>query len=162
MKNKSVEIRQFRAADSQALKDLTVAAFGENSSIDKRIEDRFGAFGLSGWKPRKASHIDADIEANADGIFVAELDGVIVGYITTTLDHDGLIGRIPNMAVGAQMQGQGVGRKLLEEALDYFRRQGMKAAKIETLASNETGQHLYPSVGFEEIARQVHFVMRLD
>jgi len=34
-------------------------------------------------------------------------------------------------------------------------------AKIETMASNVIGQNLYPSCGFEEIGRQVHFAMRL-
>jgi len=37
----------------------------------------------------------------------------------------------------------------------------MTHAKIETLAQNAVGCHLYPSVGFEEVARQVHFVMAL-
>jgi ribosomal protein S18 acetylase RimI-like enzyme len=29
------------------------------------------------------------------------------------------------------------------------------------MASNAIGQHLYPSCGFEEVARQVHFAMKL-
>ncbi|MEZ4660478.1 MAG: hypothetical protein R2911_23220 [Caldilineaceae bacterium] len=33
--------------------------------------------------------------------------------------------------------------------------------RIETLAHNPIGQYLYPSCGFEEIARQVHYVMPL-
>jgi ribosomal protein S18 acetylase RimI-like enzyme len=56
----------------------------------------------------------------------------------------------------------GIGRQLLEHALEFFRAQGLKVARIETLAHNEVGNHLYPSVGFEEVARQVHFAMRLD
>jgi len=34
-------------------------------------------------------------------------------------------------------------------------------AKIETLAQNAIGNHLYPSLGFVEVARQVHFVAKL-
>ena len=29
------------------------------------------------------------------------------------------------------------------------------------MASNAVGQHLYPSCGFEEVGRQVHYAMRL-
>jgi hypothetical protein len=32
---------------------------------------------------------------------------------------------------------------------------------IETMAGNEVGQHLYPSCGFTEVARQIHFAMKL-
>jgi ribosomal protein S18 acetylase RimI-like enzyme len=51
---------------------------------------------------------------------------------------------------------------LLEHALERFRAAGMTVAKIETLDQNPVGQHLYPSVGFKEVARQIHYAMRLD
>ena len=34
-------------------------------------------------------------------------------------------------------------------------------AKIETLEQNPIGRHLYPSLGFQEIARQIHYAMPL-
>jgi len=49
----------------------------------------------------------------------------------------------------------------MQTALDYLRDQGMECAKIETLAQNPIGSHFYPSVGFEEVARQIHYVKRL-
>ena len=61
----------------------------------------------------------------------------------------------------AAAQGKGVGRLLLEASIDFFRSVGLSQAKIETLADNQVGQHLYPSVGFREVARQIHFVMPL-
>ena len=33
--------------------------------------------------------------------------------------------------------------------------------RIETLAHNAVGQHFYPSMGFEEVARQIHYVKPL-
>ena len=38
----------------------------------------------------------------------------------------------------------------------------MQVAKIETLEQNPVGQALYPSLGFREVARQIHYAMRLD
>jgi ribosomal protein S18 acetylase RimI-like enzyme len=49
----------------------------------------------------------------------------------------------------------------MEAALDYLRSAGMTHAKIETLVSNERGQAFYPTVGFEEVARQIHYVCKL-
>ena len=58
-------------------------------------------------------------------------------------------------------RGQGLGRQLIEHALAHFRATGMTVAKIETLEQNPIGRHLYPSVGFIEVARQIHYVMPL-
>ena len=38
---------------------------------------------------------------------------------------------------------------------------GMRVAKIETLVQNAQGQTLYPSFGFQEVARQIHYCTRL-
>jgi hypothetical protein len=37
----------------------------------------------------------------------------------------------------------------------------MTVAKIETLEQNPIGRSLYPSLGFVEIARQIHYAMPL-
>jgi hypothetical protein len=42
--------------------------------------------------------------------------------------------------------------------LGSFRAAGMTHAKIETLERNVVGYGLYTSMGFEELARQVHFL----
>ena len=72
-----------------------------------------------------------------------------------------LIGWIHNLVVGAEARGRGLGRQLIEHALARFRAAGMTVAKIETLEQNSIGQHLYPAVGFIEIARQIHYAMPL-
>ena len=64
-------------------------------------------------------------------------------------------------AVDAEHRGAGIGRKLIEFALDHFRSLGLKYARIETLDQNPAGQKLYPSFGFREIARQIHYGMPL-
>ena len=153
-------IRPFRESDRQALKDLTASVFAD-AAIDRFLESKFGLIAGRDWKWRKVRHIDDDIAANPAGVFVAEQEGQIVGYVTVTLDREASIGRIPNLAVARDAQGRGIGRRLLDRALDYMRSEGMEVAKIETLVGNATGEHLYPSLGFEEVARQIHFFRRL-
>ena len=76
-------------------------------------------------------------------------------------DDETRIGWIHNLVVADGMRGRGLGRQLLEHALDHFRAAGMTVAKIETLEQNPIGRHLYPSVGFVEVARQIHYAMPL-
>ncbi|SVE50433.1 uncharacterized protein METZ01_LOCUS503287, partial [marine metagenome] len=77
------------------------------------------------------------------------------------LDREAGIGWIPNVAVDPTHQGAGVGRQLMEHAIDFMRAEGMEAAKIETLQQNDVGSNFYPSVGFKEVGLQIHYLMRL-
>jgi ribosomal protein S18 acetylase RimI-like enzyme len=156
----TIQFRPCQPRDIPELRRITVESFG-SVALDEMMENLFGVWNERDWKARKADHIDDDFAANASGCFVAEEDGRIVGYITTRVDRVNSVGRIPNLAVVESMRGRGLGRSLILYALDYFRSQGMAIAKIETMASNPVGQSLYPSCGFEEIGRQVHYAMRL-
>lgn len=157
----SALIRKFVSTDLPELKRITVEAFS-GVSIDRRIEEHFGPICGRDWQWRKARHIDDDVSRDSDGIFVAEEQGRVVGYITTWTDLEAGMGFIPNLAVEEEQRGQGLGRRLIESAFDHFRRQGVRHIRIETLAHNSIGQHLYPSCGFREVARQVHYCLCLD
>lgn len=160
MSDLPISIRRYRGEDLETLRRITVDSFG-SVALDQMLEDRLGIWNGRDWRARKADHIDDDCEANPDGCFVAEREGEILGYITTRVDRVNSIGRIPNLAVVEVARGLGLGRRLIHHALEHFRSEGLKVAKIETMASNMIGQSLYPSCGFEEIGRQVHFAMRL-
>jgi ribosomal protein S18 acetylase RimI-like enzyme len=153
-------LRTYQPSDLVALKRLTLEGFS-GVSIDHGIEEQFGPINGHDWRWRKARHIDDDVARDATGVFVAEEDGQVVGYITTWQDRAAGIGHIPNLAVAASHRNQGLGRALLEHAMNHFRAAGLSHAKIETLAQNAIGNHLYPSLGFVEVARQVHFVAKL-
>ena len=155
-----INIRPFQPVDLIRLCEITLASFG-GVALDQLLEQKLGSWDELGWKARKAGQIEDDCTCNPGGVFVAERAGQILGYITTRVDRPNSRGRIPNMAVTEEARGLGLGRRLVLHALDYFRSQGLKIAQIETMASNEVGQHLYPSCGFEEVARQVHYALKL-
>lgn len=155
-------IRPYRPADLPRLQAITADTFGP-VSIDRNMEQRLGAFGEGDWRTRKTAAIAEDCRAQPDGVFVAEDSaGNVIGFITTRLNHVSRIGWIPNLAVDPSHQGKGIGRGLIEFAVEFFRKSGMEVARIETLDQNPVGQKLYPSIGFEEVARQIHYAMRLD
>jgi len=155
-----VSFRPYRPDDFDALKAIMVNAF-EGVSIDQGIEALYGPINGRDWKWRKGRHFDADVERDAAGIVVAEQDGRVLGFVSSWIDHDAGIGHIPNISLVPEARGQGLGRQLLEKALDRFRKAGLTHAKIETLVQNAVGNHLYTSLGFREAARQIHFVAEL-
>jgi ribosomal protein S18 acetylase RimI-like enzyme len=153
-------LRAYQPGDLEELKRLTIDAF-DGLALDQRVEEHLGVLHGHDWRWRKARHIEEDVAANPAGVFVAEENGTILGYITTVLDREAGKGRIPNLAVAAAARSQGLGRQLIEHAVDYFRREGMSYAMIETMAYNEVGNHLYPACGFVEVGRQIHFARKL-
>jgi ribosomal protein S18 acetylase RimI-like enzyme len=156
-----VTIRLYRPEDLERIRQITVDSF-EGVSIDRNIEAAFGKVGGRDWRARKARDVANDAAVCPEGIFVAEEEGRVVGYITTRPDPFTRIGRIPNLAVDPGARGQGIGSALIRHALEYLREIGMAMAKIETLEQNARGQALYPRFGFREVARQIHFVMPLE
>lgn len=156
----TISIRVYQPADLESLRQLTVDSF-VGVSLEQNIEEALGLLNGHDWQWRKARHVDEDVRANSEGIFVAERAGEIIGYISTVIDRDSGKGRIPNLVVAASLRGQGLGRQLIEHALEYFRREGLAYALIETMAQNEIGNHLYRACGFSEVARQVHFARKL-
>ena len=156
----NLSIRPYEPADLAVVKDITIEAF-DGIAIDQVIERREGLLRGEDWRARKARHIDVDVSRDTGAIFVAEIDGSVVGYATSWTDEASGIGHIPNVAVRVAFQGVGIGRRLIDHALDNFRVAGMTHAKIETLEANAVGYGLYTSMGFEELARQVHFLRKL-
>ena len=155
-----MQIRPFQPSDLPRLKEITVEAF-DGVSIDQAMENTFGLINGQHWQWRKGRHLDDDVARDPESIFVAEEEGHILGCITAWMDREAGVGHIPNVALTPESRGKGYGRQLIEFALDHFREHGLTHARIETLAQNNIGNHLYASIGFREVARQIHFAMDL-
>jgi len=97
-----------------------------------------------------------------DHVFVAEVDGQIVGTAGLHVGdrrrrHTASIG----MGVHDQFQGRGIGRKLLEALLDVADNYlGLVRVELEVMPDNERAIHLYESVGFEHEGRKRKAIFR--
>lgn len=155
-----MKIRPFREDDREALHRITVASFGDVSML-VTAQELFGRPKGKSWQSLKKAQIDDDCAASPDGVLVAVEGDEVIGFATTRLNPDTGIGQIPNIAVHPAHQGKGVGTALVNAAFAYLGEHGMTHVRIETLEQNEAAQHLYPRLGFREIARQIHYMMEL-
>lgn len=75
--------------------------------------------------------------------------GEIVAFAIcqTVLDEATLF----NIAVYPQFQGKGYGKTLLNGLVERLRTQGVLTLWLEVRESNQTAQHLYNAVGFNEV-----------
>ena len=153
----AVRIRTARADNAEAIVRLIANVF-ESASIDARIAARYGG---APWHRVKGALVRRQVADHPGGTFVAVRGDELVGVVTTAVNPVASRGWIIDLAVSRDCQGQVIGRRLILRALRHFRRLRLHHAKIETLDTNLAGQHLYPDLGFVEIARQVHYVMPL-
>jgi [ribosomal protein S18]-alanine N-acetyltransferase len=79
-------------------------------------------------------------------------EGHLVGFIVARELANEI--HINNVAVKPEFRGQGLGRRLLKEALEWGRERRASQAVLEVRAGNEAAQQLYRGCGFEVIGRR--------
>lgn len=89
---------------------------------------------------------------------IAEKAEQPVGYAIS--DVMGETGFIVRLAVHPQFQGQGIGRQLLADSLDYCRAAGAATVRLNTQESNVASHHLYQRFDFQRAGRRVPVLVR--
>jgi ribosomal-protein-alanine N-acetyltransferase len=84
---------------------------------------------------------------------VALLGDSPVGYCYCSMDKPGH-GHLVRMAVHPMWQGQGIGTRLVAEALREFRRAGVQRVTLNTQEENKRAQWLYRRFGFQFVERE--------
>jgi ribosomal protein S18 acetylase RimI-like enzyme len=116
---------------------------------------------LSSSPPPDAEQL-AELVAHPDSVlFVARLDGTIVGSLTLVQYRipTGLKAWIEDVVVDESARGHGIGEMLNQAALDEARRRGHKGVSLTSRPSREAANRLYQRIGFT--ARQTN-VYRYD
>ncbi len=85
---------------------------------------------------------------NPDTCFVAMEQGYIIGAILT--GHDGRRGYISHTAVSPAYQRQGIGKQLVEAALNALKKQGINKVNLVAFANNEKGNAFWEKMGFAQ------------
>lgn len=86
----------------------------------------------------------------ADKVFVAELEGGPVGFITCKVSQEE--GRIVLVGVDDRFRGRGVGASLVDKALNWFGSQGIQRVRVVTQGRNIQSQRLYHAAGFNTVS----------
>jgi len=93
------------------------------------------------------------IKRSTDASLLAERDSAAVGICTveirSTLRREAPEVWIPELVVTEQSRGQGIGRALLEGALQAARERGAVRVALESGTQRATAQSLYRSMGFD-------------
>lgn len=152
-------MRAATASDLPALRDIASTAFRtDRYHRDPSIDPvRVGAM----W----AESVENSVRGRAAAVLVADPGAGPAGFITLHRDtgfdgtpraRTGIIGLV---AVAGGMEGRGIGRALVESALDWFRGTGVSAVEVGTQGDNDGAMRLYGATGF--VPRSIHLDFRL-
>lgn len=83
-------------------------------------------------------------------IFMAELDGRVVGYAMVFYRTNAEVARLYSIAVLPEARGRGVADALMEAAEKSARKHGMRALRLEVRADNPAAAALYAKRGYAE------------
>ena len=83
------------------------------------------------------------LDLQPDGAFVAELDGGPAGTVATCIF--GPVAWVAMVLVDAELRGRGIGRALMERALEFLDKAGARSVRLD---ATPLGQPLYEKLGF--------------
>lgn len=88
------------------------------------------------WPDWRISQKDAIETVCKDGdktiVWVAELDGIVVGFLAYELNVEDKTGEVQLLAVHPEYQNRGIGTELNNFALRKMKESGMRMAKVDT------------------------------
>lgn len=116
---------------------LYTAEYGMDQTMEA-----FSAYGIGGFLLERLER-----GPGAGELWVAELDGRIVGAISMQAEEGR--GRLRWLVLDGALRGRGVGRALVEVALDYARERGWPGVFLTTLKGLDAAHGIYRKAGFE-------------
>jgi len=92
-------------------------------------------------------------------VWVLEKGSNIIGFVTFKIDSERGFGLMENNGVLPQHAGKGWGKFMYRHVLDYFRKQGLKVAMVETGLDDPhiPARKAYEGVGFDRSAPVVYY-----
>lgn len=155
-------VRRATPADLPRIGRLGALLVEEHYEFDSR---RFLA-AEPGTAEGYASFISTQIEDPDMAVLVADDDGNVIGYAYAAVEgHDymalrGPAGVLHDVIVDPEHRGRGVGRLLLDAALEFVRSRGGPRVVLSTAARNEAAQRIFASMGFRRT--MIEMTLELD
>ena len=105
------------------------------------------------WEEVKTKQNHDLFAKQPEWIWVLEKDTKIVGFVSFEINYEKSLGTILNNGVVPEHAGRGLGKFMYRHVLDYFRKQGLTIAFVETGLDDPhiPARAAYEAVGFNRV-----------
>ena len=144
-------IRPAEDHDAAVVEAINITAFaGVHQSIAELLGAALNALVYPDWETTQHQELLESTADEGSSLWVAEQDGVIVGFVVIDVDPLTKVGELSLIAVDPDRQGHGIGTELNHFALEQMRRSGMTLATVATGGdgSHTAARRSYEKAGF--------------
>jgi len=140
--------------------DITIRVYDErdNEYVTKLMQDLCMTYNTDFDEDRWRRSLEQK-KANSDltRMFVAEWDGNVIGMLIADIRHtqEDKAGYITNLIVSPDFRNKGVGERLIENAIDFFRDSHVSTVKANIRPKTSLAMKLLAKLGFEEYVVQL-------
>jgi len=89
------------------------------------------------------------LEEQSDGVFVAEIDGKVIGFAITIYRNWFNIAYLDYIQVKTEWINKGIGHKLIEKSINWSKEKGARIIYTETGKNNEKAIKFYQKHSFQ-------------
>ncbi len=145
----NITIERAKPQDAAEMLEYLKDIGGESDNLT------FGAEGLPFTAEQEQAWMEEIEDSTHSAVFVARMHGRIVGDASfmgsdrERIKHRGDIG----VTVRREMWGKGIGRALMQTAIDFARNAGVEIIHLEVRSDNTRAIRLYESLGFVKIGQ---------
>lgn len=95
-----------------------------------------------------ATWIAKSCQGDADRVIIADLNGIVVGFVTCHLHSNNTEGAIGLVGMSTEVRGLGIGHAMMNEAQRWFAKIGVCRVRVVTQTRNIAALALYQRCGF--------------
>lgn len=154
-------IRTLEPTDVDAVVELSIRAWAPVfASLERALGTAlFRTMHPDGWRAQQREAVRSVLVDRGHDVWVADRDGVPVGFVAVQLHPDDDIGEIYMIAVDPDHQGRGIARDMTDHAVAHIREAGLAVAMVETGGDpgHAPARALYRSAGFTELTIARYF-----
>jgi ribosomal protein S18 acetylase RimI-like enzyme len=145
-------IRVYREADRQAVVRLSLRAWAPVHASMREVmgEEIFEHLHGNDWRRQQQLDVEKVLSDEKSEVWVAEVNGEVVGFVAAATGVDSTMGEISMVAVDPDFQNRALGTQLTDWATDWLREAGMSVVLVSTGgdAGHAPARRAYEKAGF--------------
>jgi ribosomal protein S18 acetylase RimI-like enzyme len=153
-------IRPYEKADYARALEICIAAFEPiHKSFEQALGSKIFTLQYQDWKEQYAETLRKIPKRDRyRKVHVIEFDGVVAGFVFTTLDAKRRAGEIGLNAVDPKLHGRAIGRAMYEFALNDLKERGAEIAYVGTGGdtAHAPARRAYQAIGFDKAIPGLH------